>query len=380
MRGKLIVLGLVVLAGVGAALGFAWPFGHGPQVLKLPGLVEIHEVRLGPRVAGRVKEVLVREGVVVQAGQALVRLDVPDLEAQRRVLKARVEEAAADYEKAKNGPRSQEKDAARAAAHAARARLARLVAGSREEEKRQAQCDYDAARADEVLAREEYDRAMRVARSGGGSRAERDQAAATLRRTHGRAAAAKAKLDLVQAGSRSEDVQEAKAELGRLEAQWRLLEAGTRAEEVASAAARLAEARARLAELEVNLAEAVVKASEPAVVEVVAVRPGDLVAANQPVLRVLGAGDLWVKTYVPETELGKLRLNQPVQVTMDSFPGRRFRGKVIHIGAESEFTPRNVQSVDERRHQMFGVRIQVEDTQGTFKSGMAAEVLIPVGE
>jgi multidrug resistance efflux pump len=185
---------------------------------------------------------------------------------------------------------------------------------------------------------------------------------------------------MMWAGSRKEDVQEAKAELGRLEAQVRLLDAGTRAEEIAAAAARLAEAEARLAEQEVNLAEAVIRASEPAVVEVVAVRPGDLVAANQPVLRVLRAGDLWVKTYVPETELGKIRLGQAVQVTMDSFPGRRFAGVVIHIGAESEFTPRNVQSVDERRHQMFGVRIRVEDTRGYFKSGMATEVIVPTSE
>src|SRR5262249_48677343 len=82
MRVKWIGTGLavVVLAGVAAALGFAWPFGKRAPELKLPGVVEIHEVRLGPRVAGRVKEVLVTESVVVEAGQVLLRLDVPDLE------------------------------------------------------------------------------------------------------------------------------------------------------------------------------------------------------------------------------------------------------------------------------------------------------------
>jgi membrane fusion protein YbhG len=95
-------------------------------------------------------------------------------------------------------------------------------------------------------------------------------------------------------------------------------------------------------------------------------------------VRVLRTGDLWVKTYVPETELGKVRLGSEVQVSMDAFPRVRFSGKVIHIGGESEFTPRNVQTVDERRHQMFGVRVKIEDTKGHFKSGMAAEVYIPV--
>lgn len=381
MRAKWVGVGVLVvtLAGVAAALGFAWPFARKAGELRLPGLVEIHEVRLGPRVAGRVKDVLVKESDVVEPGQPLVRLDVPDLDAQRAVWAAKADEARADYEKAANGPRKQEKDAARASADAARARLARLEAGFREEEKRQAASDLAAALADERYAQQEFDRESRLAGTSSGKRADLDLARGNLARARGRAQAAKAKLDLVNAGSRTEDVAEAKAELARLEANVSLLDAGTRAEEVAAATARMAEASARLREVDVLLAEAVVKAQEAAVVELVSVRPGDLVQANQPVVRVLRGGDLWVKTYVPETELGKVRLGQAVKVTMDSFPGRRFDGTVVHVGNESEFTPRNVQSVDERRHQMFGVRIRVADSEGLFKSGMAADVFVPVG-
>ena len=140
----------------------------------------------------------------------------------------------------------------------------------------------------------------------------------------------------------------------------------------------MTEAQARVRELETNLAELEVRAPEPALVEVVAVRPGDLVAANQPIVRVLRTSDLWVKVYVPETELGRVRLHQKVELTVDGYPNRRFVGEVVHVAAESEFTPRNVQSVDERRHQVFGVRVRVEDPQGVFKSGMAAEVVLPV--
>jgi multidrug resistance efflux pump len=378
MRVKIAVLTVVVVVGAVAALGFAWSLGHRKKELKLPGLVEIHEVRLGPRVAGRVKEVLVKESDTVEAGQVLLRLDVPDLEAQRAVWLARVREAQAEYDKAKNGPRQQEKDAARASAAAARARLARLTEGFREEEKRQAASDHNFALAEEKHAQQEYERESRLMSGSASKRADYDLARANLLRARSRVQAAKAKLDLVNAGSRKEDIAEAKAELARLEANVRLLDEGTRPEEIASAAARLAENQARLREVEVLIDESVIKAQEPAIVELVAVRPGDLVQANQPVVRVLRGGDLWVRTYVPETELGKLQLGQDVQVTMDSFPRKRFNGKVVHIGNESEFTPRNVQSVDERRHQMFGVRIRVEDTKGYFKSGMAAEVYIPV--
>ena len=92
-----------------------------------------------------------------------------------------------------------------------------------------------------------------------------------------------------------------------------------------------------------------------------------------------GAEDLWVKVYVPETELGKLRLNQEVEVTVDSYPDRPFKGSVVQIASISEFTLRNVQSISERRHQVFGVKVRVADPQGVFKSGMAAEVLFRLG-
>jgi multidrug resistance efflux pump len=380
MHWKPMVVAGVLLSGVVAALGFAWPFGKRDEVLKLPGIVEIHEVRLGPRVGGRVKEVLVTEGDPVKAGQPLVVLDVPDLQAQRKVLEAKVAEARAEHEKALAGPRPQEKDMARAAVAVARAKLVKLEKGFRDEEKRQARSELDAAKADEQLAVEEYRRERRVRSVAAGTPANFDNAQANLDRARGRVAAAKARWEMLEAGSRTEDIVEARAEVARLEANEKLLLLGTRQEEIDSAYARLREAEGRLEELQVNLDEATVRAAEPCVVEIVNVRKGDLAVAGQPVVKVLRNADLWVKTYVPETELGKVRLGQEVQVTMDSFPGVRFAGRVVHIGAESEFTPRNVQTVDERRHQMFGVRVKIDDPQGRYKSGMAAEVSIPTNE
>ena len=96
-------------------------------------------------------------------------------------------------------------------------------------------------------------------------------------------------------------------------------------------------------------------------------------------VRILSAADLWVKVYVPETELGKTRLDQAAEVTVDSYPGRRFKGKVYYIASQSEFTPRNVQSIDERRHQVFGIKVRVTDPAagGVLKSGMSATVYVP---
>jgi HlyD family secretion protein len=110
----------------------------------------------------------------------------------------------------------------------------------------------------------------------------------------------------------------------------------------------------------------------------VSVRPGDLVQANQPILRVLRADDLWVKVFVPETKLGLIPLNKEVEVRIDSFPDKRLHGVVIQKASISEFTPRNVQSVDERRYQVFAVKVRVDDPQGVLNAGMAAEVTIPL--
>src|SRR5262249_51936747 len=157
--------------------------------------------------------------------------------------------------------------------------------------------------------------------------------------------AARARHDWMQKGPRPEEIREAEADWKQADANFRLIAAGPRSEDRRAAVARAAEAAARVNELEILVREAEVRAPEPAIVEVVAIRKGDLVAANQPVIRVLRTSDMWVKVYVPETELGRVRLHQKVDLTIDCFADRRFRGEVTHISPESEFTPRNVQSV-----------------------------------
>jgi multidrug resistance efflux pump len=381
MNRKRIVIGVMLLAGVLLALGFAWPWQswwQGHPTLRLPGVVEVQEVRLGSKIGGRVQAVHILEGTIATADQPLVEFAVPEMEAQRDQLQARVQAAEADLEKAKNGPRAEEKDVARAVMEAAKARLDRLKAGPRPEEINQARSDLEAARADLKLAREKLDRADELYRRRSLPLEEFEIARANRERCQGMTNKVQAYLDMLLAGSRVEDINEAAAQLRQAQANHELLQAGTRPEDIAAAQARLGEARGKLAEIVANLQEAVVRAPERVLVEVVAVRKGDLIAPNQPILKVLRADDLWVKIYVPETQLGRLRLNQEVEVTIDSDPDRRFTGTIMQIASESEFTPRNVQSADERRHQVFGIKVRVPNPQGIFKSGMAAEVTVPL--
>jgi multidrug resistance efflux pump len=371
---KRIAVALLVLI-VGGVAACYWSRDAGPEVLRLPGTVEVQEVRLGSRVGGRVAAVHVREGQLVEAGTVLVTFESPELVARRDQARQQLAAAVAAQAKAEHGPLTEEVAEAKAAADAAKARYTKMMAGFRDEEKRQAESELAAALADEALAEKEYARIKELQAS---SVTERDVARANLDRARSRVKAARAARDLIAEGYRPEDIAEAKAELDRWTAHYELLRRGTREEDKAAAYAAAEEARARLAEAEANLREATVVAPDRMVIELIPVRAGSLVAPGEPVVVALRADDLWVKAFAPATELGKLRLNQAVEVSVDSHPGQRFAGRITQIANVSEFTPRNVQSLDERKHQVFAVKVRVDDPEGVFKSGMAAEVFVPL--
>jgi multidrug resistance efflux pump len=373
-----IILGIGLAATLAAASGWAWLLGERRTELRLQGTVEVQEVRLASKIGGRIAEVLIREGDLVQAGQVLVRLEAPELEAQREQWVARVQAMSAALDKMRSGARVEDKEAAEAAAEAAQARYERLKAGSRDEDIRQAEAELLREQATLALAERELSRTRQVFSHRASSWAEYDSARAEDRRSLARVAAARARLDLLIAGNRKEDIDEAAAELKRTRANALLLQNGNRSEDIAEAEATLAEARGKLHEVEAQLREASLHAPEQAVVEVLSVRRGDVVTPNQIIVRVLRADDLWVKVYVPETDLGRVRLGQKVDVSVDGYPGKRFAGTIEQIAGESEFTPRNVQSADERQHQVFGVKVRVANPDGMFKSGMAAEVIMPL--
>ena len=372
---KVVLLTIVVFVAACAAGAsyYFWPFGGQDGPRSFPGIVEIQEIRLGSKVGGRVESVQVLEGELAEKDQVLVTFEAPELKTQRQQAKARLDSAVADFEKAKAGPRVEEKAAAKEALDATKAHHKMMLAGPRDEEKREARSMFQAADADYTLAREEFDREARLAGTAS-SRTNYDTAKANRLRTQRQFERAKAHLDMLMAGSRVEEIEQSDAEVRRLQANYDLLIAGTRAEDIAMAAARAAEARGKLEELDAMLAETVVRSPAKVMVEVVSVRKGDLVPPNQPILRVLLAQDMWVRLYVPETDMWRIKKGAKVQVTVD---GSRnvFEGSVMQISSISEFTPRNVQSADERRHQVFGVKILVPDPRGVFKAGMAATVV-----
>jgi len=370
----------IAVAAVAIAGGMGWIWPRHPSALSLPGTVEIQEVRLASKIGGRISALHVEEGERVDAGTVLVEIDVPELLAQRAQWQARLAAAEARLARLRNGSREEEKRSAAAQYAWAAARRDRVFAGPRPEEIEQARGEVDRVQADITRTRQELARIEALKARQVTTESQYEELVAMLHRSQGVLRTAEARLKELELGSRAEDKAEADADVARFLAQADLVMAGSRIEDIREAEASAQELRAKLEELDVNIREAKVTAPSRALVEVIAVRPGDIVAPNQPAVRVLRAEDQWVKAFVPETELGRVRLNQEVAVSVDSYPHRVFRGRIYHIASISEFTPRNVQSPDERRHQVFAIKVRVQDEEGVFKSGMAATVTIPLDE
>jgi HlyD family secretion protein len=373
MKRRLIIAGVIATVVIAAIwLVFAWQ-AHRSR-FDYSGTVETREIQIGSKVGGRVTDVPVEEGQIVKAGSTLVRFECDELKAQRAQAAASLEQAQADLDKMQRGNRPEEIAQAESTAHAQQAALESARNGPRRQEIDQAQADYSAASADAKNAEIFFERMQKLVATDTISRQQFDDAREKRDSAAQRAESARQHLALLQAGTRVEDLNAANARYKQAEAAAVMSRKGFRKEDIDAARGRLAEAQGRVAELDARLREAELTAPSDAVVEVVSVRPGDLVPAGRIVITLLEASQLWVKVYVPETDLAHVRVGQHATVRVDSFGNRVFEGHVGQIASQAEFLPRNVQTKSDREHEVFGVKIYVDNAQQILKSGMSATV------
>jgi multidrug resistance efflux pump len=370
-----VLVGLLSLA-LGSASCANSGFGfRKEQPLLFSGTIETREIRVGSKTGGRVLAVLVEEGQEVKLNDPLVRLDVADWEAQRAQAEAKIAQQRARLERLERGARPEEKAQAHAATETARANLESVRNWPRPEEIEQARAAVAAAEADVNNAETAFQRIARLRETGDISQQEFDAAKFRLENVRARRDAEKKRLDLLLHGSRREDIRAAEERFRQAQEAERLVLAGPRVEEIADARAQLAEAQARLEQIKVNLAEGQVLAPANAIVEVLSVRPGDLLTPNQTVARLLEKDQLFVRIFVPEPQLGLVKVGQRAKIKVDTF-AQPFDGTVEQINSQGEFTPRNVQSRDERNHLVFGVKVRLDNREGKLKAGMAADVTL----
>ena len=178
-------------------------------------------------------------------------------------------------------------------------------------------------------------------------------------------------------GSRPEVVAAARARFAEARAEAENTRLGSRDEDVRVQRAQLAQAQARLAQAENNLVEATIVAPRDCVVEALDLRPGDLLAAGQTAATLVEDDQLYVRAYVPETELGLVHVGDTVPFTVDTFSNHAFKATVQHVNDVGEYTPRNVQTVDERANQVFLVRLGISEGLEYLRAGMSVTVRLP---
>lgn len=296
--------------------------------LVLPGNVDIRQVQLAFYGSERIASVNVREGDHVHKGQVLATLE-----------KARLEAAVAN----RTALVAAQKDV-----------LRRLVSGNRPEEVRKAHADLEAAAADLHNAELTAARVFKLAAEGASTPQASDDARAALDVATARRAAAQEADALMVLGPREEDVSAARANLEAAEAQ---LELSKR-----------------------DLADGDLAAPSDGVVEDRILEPGDMASAQKPVLTLALDDPLWIRVYVAETDLPRIRPGMKAWVTTDGFPDKRYEGWVGYVSPTAEFTPKSVETLEVRTKLVYQVRVLVHNPQGELRLGMPAVVTLPLDQ
>jgi HlyD family secretion protein len=323
-RAPIVIVIILVAAIVGGAYWFLRPRAPAGSV-GASGTVEATEASLGVQVAGRIEGIRAREGDKVKAGDTLAIVDRAELNARHAQAEGQLAAARALLSEMERGARSEELAQAREADSVAAARLA--------------DAQRDLARAQTLfregaVSQEAFDKARLAADV---ARSQREQAAQQLQ----------------------------------------LVRSGPRAERVAAQRAVVAQSEAMLRQGAAQLANAVVLAPFDGVVTVRHRQPGEVVAPGAPILTVANLGDRWVRIYIAEDRIGAIQLGEPATITTDTYRDRQYTGEVSFIASQAEFTPRNVQTAEERVKLVYAVKVRITgDTANALKPGIPADVVL----
>ncbi len=375
MKHKLIPA-LVVVLGLAALLWRQMQV----EPLKVSGFIEADEIRVGSRVGGRVREVLVEEGQSVEQDALLVRLEPFDLLQRLAEAEGTLAAAIAESEKLAAGFRSEETARAVALRDQADAQYQEALVGPRRQEIQEARDNLLLAEADVDLMEPTFKRKEELFNRKAITQEEFDRAVAERKAARARAAVAKSRLELLLEGTRKEQIDQAKSRLLAAESDAELYRRGYRPEDIARAKAQKEAAQAHVEAIKQQLAELEIRAPCDGVIEAIELRPGDLVPASAPVVSVMDTRRMWVRAYVPQLHLALVPLEKRLRVRVDSAPDKTYWGRVIYVSRQAEFSPDNVQTPEERSKQVFRIKVELEGDRSQLRPGMTADVLLEEAE
>jgi HlyD family secretion protein len=321
---RVIIVPILLAAAIAAGVYFYPRLTKKPEPanqLTLSGNIEAHESLVSFKVPGRIVELPVEEGQQVEQGTMLARLE--DADSTQRV---RIDEASV---------RVRESD------------LALTLAGTREQEVKAAQQSMIDAQADLEQKRLDNDRARQLFGKDEISAQDRDQAATALKRAEAIFKAAQQRYNEAVEGSRKEDIEIARA--------------------------NLSQANANLGLSRVNLDYTVLHAPSAGVITVRQAELGEVVAPGSPVVTLADLDHIWLRAYIAETDLGSIHWGQEATVTTDTYPGKRYHGRISFISSSAEFTPKSVQTYKERVTLVYRIKIDIDNPSHELKPGMPAD-------
>jgi len=383
-----IALVIAVIAAVGAGLVRAGFFSReDPNVIRLSGNLELTQVDMSFKMSGRLVTLHAEEGSQVAKGALIARIDQASTLRQKEREQAGLESARAQLTQSLTAVRLQKANLEgdlrlkRADVENADAHLAELLAGSRPQEIQTAQAQVRDAATWRDQARADWDRAQILFGNEDISRAQYDQFKAKFESTTQALRQAQERLALVKEGPRKETIAAARAQLERARAALQLAEANQielkrREQEITVRRAEIERAKAGISIIDTQLDDTTITSPLDGVVLVKSAEPGEVVAAGATVCTIGDLAHPWLRAYISEKDLGRVKLGAKVKLSTDSFPGKTYIGKVSYIASEAEFTPKQIQTRDERVKLVYRIKIDVENPNQELKGNMPADAEI----
>ncbi len=386
MKKKLIPVLIVLIAAV-SVIAYRQLNRKADNVIRFSGNLELTEVNIAFKIPGRISELNVVEGAPVEAGKVLARLDKDQLMRQKDREQAGVVSAQSLLAQSLTAVEWQRQtwasdlDARKAELASAEARLREVETGSRPQEIEEAKAAVAGARTEADRAAKDWQRAQTLYKQDDISTSQFDQFRTRYEASASALRQAEQRLALVKEGPRQEVIAATRAQVARARAavaygEAQGLELQRRRQEVSTRRAEIERAKAQAALVDSQLTDTEVASPVNGVVLVKSADAGEVVAAGTTLATV---GDLerpWLRGYIGERDLGRVKLGQKVKITTDSYPGKVYWGTMSFISSEAEFTPKQIQTPEERVKLVYRIKVDVENPNQELKSNMPADAEI----
>ena len=382
-----VVIVVLLLVGAGVIFFSRRTDRDSANSIIVSGNIELTEVNIAFKTAGRLIERNVDEGDPVKKGQVIARLDRDQLLAQRDREAAGLQAATAQLAQAETSLAWQRENQAadlqqrKADLEAYEARLQELKNGARPQEIAEVKAAVESAQSEYERARRDWERAQTLYKNDDISTAQYDQYRSRWESGDAAWKQAKERQALVLAGPRQEQIDAATAQVQRARAAVRMVETNAleikrREQELPMRRAEIARAQANLALIDSQLADTIAVSPVDGVVLVKSADVGEVIAAGTTVVTVGDIDHPWLRAYINEPDQGRVKLGMKVDVTTDSHPGKIYQGRLSFISSEAEFTPKQIQTQEERVKLVYRIKIDVENPNRELKSNMPADAVI----